>query len=212
MKPFSLALILAILASWPVQAQQCSQARGEKGRFDYYVLSLSWSPGFCSSQTGKRDAEQCAPPRRNGFIVHGLWPQYAGGGWPQCCGKVPPLSPSPTLDGAAKVMPSESLRRHEWAKHGSCVTTRQDEYFEMISRAASTYGLGPDPAGLSGQRIALSRLKGYWPNVAPSAMTARCKGSALSELRLCLDTKLSPIPCPASAVNTDSCPGTVTLP
>src|ERR1700682_6464891 len=52
------------------------------GQFDYYVLSLSWSPAFCIQQP---DSAECNGPRRFGFIVHGLWPQNERG-WPQHCG------------------------------------------------------------------------------------------------------------------------------
>ena len=45
----------------------------EPGTFDYYLLSLSWSPAYCLSDPG---AAECNGPRRFGFIVHGLWPQY----------------------------------------------------------------------------------------------------------------------------------------
>ncbi len=49
------------------------------GEFDYYLLSLSWSPAFCLQSPG---AAECNGPRRFGFIVHGLWPQNEHG-WPE---------------------------------------------------------------------------------------------------------------------------------
>ena len=53
------------------------------GRFDYYVLALSWSPQYCAGP-GARGDPQCARPY--GFVVHGLWPQHERG-WPEDCGK-----------------------------------------------------------------------------------------------------------------------------
>jgi ribonuclease T2 len=31
------------------------------GQFDYYVLSLSWSPSFCETATGNARRQQCGP-------------------------------------------------------------------------------------------------------------------------------------------------------
>src|ERR1700750_1645899 len=64
------------------------------GRFDFYVLSLSWSPSFCeaSQERGPNRApnQQCGE-RPYSFVVHGLWPQYAKG-FPEFC-----QQPSPRL-------------------------------------------------------------------------------------------------------------------
>ena len=49
-----IALILAtLLFAGP------SQARDIAGRFDYYVLALSWQPGWCSSTGDDRAAPEC---------------------------------------------------------------------------------------------------------------------------------------------------------
>jgi ribonuclease T2 len=40
------------------------------GQFDYYVLSLSWSPSFCETATGNARRQQCGP-RPYSFVVHG---------------------------------------------------------------------------------------------------------------------------------------------
>ncbi|CAB3778800.1 Ribonuclease [Paraburkholderia ultramafica] len=47
--------------------------RNVPGKFDYYVLSLSWSPDYCSGNA--QDTQQCGPTKRFGFVPHGLWPQ-----------------------------------------------------------------------------------------------------------------------------------------
>src|SRR5690242_6327121 len=44
---------------------------GQAGRFDYYVLSLSWAPTYC--RTHADDGEECSG-RGYGFVLHGLWP------------------------------------------------------------------------------------------------------------------------------------------
>ena len=50
-------------------AQRLRQS--EPGNFDYYVLSLSWSPSFCESPAGAASPQQCGR-RPYSFVVHGL--------------------------------------------------------------------------------------------------------------------------------------------
>lgn len=69
---------------WLSAAWSCV-AEGERaGDFDYYVLSLSWSPNWCATTGDHRESEQCDPARDLGWVVHGLWPQYESG-WPSYC-------------------------------------------------------------------------------------------------------------------------------
>jgi ribonuclease T2 len=67
----------------------CAEGFGqdEPSQFDFYVLSLSWSPSFCAA-SAERDFErrpslQCGG-RPYSFVVHGLWPQYEKG-FPEYC-------------------------------------------------------------------------------------------------------------------------------
>ncbi|HXP65277.1 MAG TPA: hypothetical protein VN815_07370, partial [Steroidobacteraceae bacterium] len=76
------ALLLGIaLAAASASARHRKSSDAEPGVFDYYLLSLSWSPAYCLSDPG---AAECNGPRRFGFIVHGLWPQNEAG-WPENC-------------------------------------------------------------------------------------------------------------------------------
>jgi hypothetical protein len=61
------------------------RAEGERaGDFDYYVLSLSWTPTWCALEGDDRNSPQCDPGQGFGFTLHGLWPQYEDG-WPSFC-------------------------------------------------------------------------------------------------------------------------------
>src|SRR5262245_32563319 len=67
-----------------VHAQDRRQ--NEPGKFDFYVLSLSWSPSFCAANVERgfqRSDPQCGP-RPFSFVVHGMWPQYEKG-FPEFC-------------------------------------------------------------------------------------------------------------------------------
>ena len=65
------------------------------GQFDFYVLSLSWSPSFRATAAergrGRAGNAQCGA-RPYSFVVHGLWPQYDKG-FPEYC-----QLPAPRLD------------------------------------------------------------------------------------------------------------------
>jgi len=41
----------------------------QSSKFDYYVMSLSWSPTFCETH---QTNPQC--DKHFGFVLHGLWP------------------------------------------------------------------------------------------------------------------------------------------
>ena len=61
---FFLALLLLTRAAW---------AEGERaGEFDYYVLSLSWSPNWCALQGDAQQSPQCDKANEFGWVLHGL--------------------------------------------------------------------------------------------------------------------------------------------
>ena len=75
---FSMIALLLLFGS-PVLAD------GERsGDFDYYVMSLSWSPNWCDQTGDARGDPQCDAGRGFSFTLHGLWPQYEAG-YPSYC-------------------------------------------------------------------------------------------------------------------------------
>ncbi len=79
MRVFAAALI-AVLLGQPASAQQAAPP----GRFDYFLLTLSWSPAYCATHRADPAArDECA--RHRGFVAHGLWPQNENGSWPAFC-------------------------------------------------------------------------------------------------------------------------------
>src|SRR5450631_4308767 len=88
------AVLTGLCATAPALAQDSRQ--NAPGEFDFYVLSLSWSPSFCEEasergNSGRSQQVQCGG-RPYSFVVHGLWPQYERG-FPDYC-----VRPSPRLD------------------------------------------------------------------------------------------------------------------
>src|ERR1700760_5008278 len=64
------------------------------GVFDYYLLTLSWSPEYCLAHP--TDAQCASQP---GFVMHGLWPENTNGTYPEACSKAPgPSNPAQYKD------------------------------------------------------------------------------------------------------------------
>ena len=95
-----------------------ARAEGEPpGRFDYYVMALSWSPNWCAIEGDAKRSPQCDPRHADfGWTLHGLWPQYHRG-WPTFL----PDTQTPTepvVDGntMADIMGTSGLAWYQWKK------------------------------------------------------------------------------------------------
>lgn len=108
---------------------------------DYYMLALSWSPGFCASQREKYGNQlpssakyQCEINRSFGWVVHGLWPQNAKArsvaDHPRFCQGDLPALPKSVIEPYLTLSPSAKLLQGEWEKHGSCAFNSAEQYFE----------------------------------------------------------------------------------
>ena len=170
------------------------------GDFDYYLLSLSWSPAYCQSSPG---ASECNGPRRYGFIVHGLWPQNEQG-WPEHC-DVHRAVPDEVVQGIADVMPARGLVYHEWSAHGTCSGLEPAAYFELVRRAFAGVTIPPDllrPAQSierSPAAIAAAFLRAN-PRLPGPSLVVTCSGQdapRLREIHFCLARDLTPRACSA---------------
>ena len=123
----AVAFVLAIVL-WAVLTRPA--ASDVAGDFDYYALTLSWSPTYCQSKEGRRNRRQCGGGRRYSFVVHGLWPQHERG-WPQECTTTQRYVPERVIRGILDIMPSKSLVIHEWRKHGTCSGLSPKMYFVL---------------------------------------------------------------------------------
>jgi ribonuclease T2 len=122
-------LVMAMVAG-PGLARAGDVGPRPPGAFDYYVLTLTWVPGFCAHRHG--DAE-CS--KQLGFALHGLWPQLEGGDYPSSCSNVA-LAPQDRAQFAG-VYPDPSMIDHEWPKHGTCAGLAPADYFALSKRDES---------------------------------------------------------------------------
>ncbi len=170
-------------------------ARGpQPGRFDYFVLSLSWSPSYCADK-GQDDAQQCGPNRHFAFVVHGLWPQFQQG-WPENCQTREGWVAQKTIDGMMDLMPSRKLIIHEWKRHGTCSGVSQADYFRAIRllrekvKVPARY-LSPQQDVVTTPEQLKKDFMGTNLGLRADMMSVQCGNARdttrLSDLRICLD-------------------------
>jgi len=141
--------LLALFITFPTNP---SLAEGVPGKFDYYVLALSWQPAFCETRP---DKTECVSGDKNGFgarnfVLHGLWPSVrknSGDKYEYCnvsekgmrrnwC-DLPALKLSEAVrNRLSTFMPGSAscLQRHEWYKHGICSGLSADEYYALADK------------------------------------------------------------------------------
>lgn len=195
----ALALILGL--SLPVYAD------GQPGKFDYYLLTLSWSPEHCAKV--KNDKIQCGEGKQYGFVVHGLWPQYDKG-YPDSCSTTPAV-PETVVQEMLPIMPSENLIRHEWEKHGTCSGEKVGDYFGLIKSTFQTVKI-PEAFANPGRQVNTSaaQIRKQFQDSNPNVQLAvACKGEYLQEVRLCFDKAMHPKAC-SSGVR-DHCPASAVI-
>lgn len=187
-------LALAVAASGAAVAQ-----RREPGVFDYYALALSWSPTYCADTGDRRNDPQCSPNgapkgRPYAFVLHGLWPQYDRGRWPEDCrssdrGWVP----GPVADGMLDIMPSKRLVFHQYRKHGTCSGLGVDGYFKLARQLYEKVKIPPRFQHVTDQRmmVGVAELAGEFlaanPGLKPDMLVVQCGGAGnrLKEVRIC---------------------------
>lgn len=187
-------LLLALL----IAAAPWAEARNDRrnndsvaGVFDYYVLALSWSPTFCLTHA---DNEQCSG-KGYGFVLHGLWPQYDRGGWPQFCKGVAPLT-EVERDQGRSLFVSGQLMGHEWKKHGTCAGLGGAGYFTQADKALAAVKIPAQleppttPQSLAPKAI-VDLFQRANPGLPSNAIAVRCKGPELSEVWVCMTKDLT---------------------
>jgi len=207
-----LALIGLSVLSW-ADSRSKNESRGEPGVFDYYVLSLSWSPDYCASPAGANDSVQCRGTRQFDFVVHGLWPQYERG-FPQFCPSALNDPGKALVDRMLDIMPSPKLVRHQWEKHGTCSGLKPVEYFAKARTAFANWHIPPEyqsPRNAITTTAAEMRRKFLKvnPGVPDKSIAVLCGGRFLREVRVCLDRNLKPRECGTGI--RDSCSGEITV-
>lgn len=156
--------------------------------FDFYVLSLSWSPEFCNVKPENR---QCG--RGYGFVLHGLWPQFTKG-YPESCNSQ--FLEAPVLRSFSGLFPDDKLAIHEWKKHGTCSGLSPKNYLQL-SQTLKNQFVTPaallelsSPLRINSQELQ-TQVVAANPKLTPAAILFSCadSGRFLQEIYLCYDAQ-----------------------
>ncbi|NBJ13292.1 ribonuclease T [Microvirga sp. SYSU G3D207] len=191
------------------------EARGAPmGQFDFHVLALSWSPGFCEN-SGSR-SPQCDSGSGLGFVTHGLWPQYEQG-YPSFCEPSGRFVPQAAMADAKGLFPDDNLARYQWRKHGTCTGESPSGYFQAVRRARELVRIPDGFKGLdSRSQVLPSEIERAFidvnPGLRPDMIAVSCGRRILQEVRICLTRDLRGFrSCPE--VDRDGCrAGAITVP
>lgn len=191
-----IAAVMALCLAAPAGAE------GEKaGAFDYYVLSLSWSPSYCATEGDARRDDQCHPRHDHSFVMHGLWPQNEKG-WPSFCHTRERDPAKAETAAMADVMGSGGLAWHQWKKHGRCSGLSAAQYFATARQAYRSVKI-PEvfqrlnrdvqlPASVVEEAFIEAN-----PGLTRRMITVTCADARIDEVRICLTRDLRPRDCGA---------------
>jgi ribonuclease T2 len=207
--------VLFLLVS-PAMAQSQETKGGPAGQFDFYVLALSWSPGFCELSGDADRKPECEPGKGLNFVVHGLWPQNDQG-YPTFCKPGARFPSRANLASVSGLYPDDGLARYEWRKHGTCSGENPDSYFRLVRQARERVRV-PDSFtrtvdGTKAMPLEIERaFSEVNPGLRPEMMSVSCRQSLLQEVRVCLSRDLRNFQqCPE--VDRDTCrAGQISIP
>jgi ribonuclease T2 len=189
-------ILFAAFSAGAASAQDRRQ--NAPGEFDFYVLSLSWSPTFCQAaqergNTSRNQQMQCGE-RPFAFVVHGLWPQYDRG-FPNYCERPSPRLPRNIMTSMLDLMPAPGLIFNEWDKHGTCSGLGARGYFEAIRKARAGVKI-PDeyidlqqPKTVTPAAVEEAFIK-VNPGLSNAAIAITCDRNRLTEVRICMSKDL----------------------
>ena len=193
-----LARLIALVLT--IASPLAAVADGEPaGAFDYYVLSLSWSPNWCARVGDARGSDQCDARHDHGWILHGLWPQYHRGRPAYC----PTDHADPDADqtrAMADIMGTPGLAAYQWKKHGRCSGLPSAAYFALSRQAYADVIRPPvlrklqDPVKLPAHVVEQAFLQDN-PQLQADQITITCRDGHIHEARICLSRDLTPVPC-----------------
>jgi ribonuclease T2 len=188
--------LTALLLSFALTAASAQDARqNEPGKFDFYVLALSWSPSYCEAAGDRAQGRPECGARPYSFVVHGLWPQYEKG-FPEYCQVPAPRLDRGIISSMLDIMPAPRLIFHEWDRHGTCSGLSPRAYFETIRKARAVVKIPAEymdlkaPLTVSPAEVEQAFADAN-PGLAASSVVIGCDKDRLREIRICMSKELA---------------------
>jgi ribonuclease T2 len=199
-----LVVALLALAGGMVGARAAAPELVATGDFDFYVLTLSWSPGFCDTGGEAKSHDQCSVGAGQGFVVHGLWPENANRPYPSDCSDAGYI-PGAALRETHGLYPAEGLARYEYRKHGTCTGLTPENYFHAVKYARERLTVpevlrAPHDALTLAPREIETAFIAANPTLTSANFALTCSRGELIDLRVCVSKDLdSFVDCPKIA-------------
>ncbi len=169
--------------------------QNQPGEFDFYVLSLSWSPSFCDAAGDRAKQQAECGERPYSFVVHGLWPQYEKG-FPEYCQVPAPRLDRNIVSSMLDLMPAPRLIFHEWDRHGTCSGLSARVYFETVRKARAVVKIPPEFLDVkSALTVTPDNVEEAFTKANPglnrSSIAIGCDNKRLREIRICMTRDLA---------------------
>jgi ribonuclease T2 len=189
------AAVIWLLALSPATGRAQDARQNQPGEFDYYVLSLSWSPSFCDAAGDRASRQAECGERPYSFVVHGFWPQYEKG-FPEYCQVPAPRLDRNIVSSMLDLMPAPRLIFHEWDRHGTCSGLPPRAYFETVRKARAVVKIPSEfldikseltvtPDGVEDAFVKAN------PGLTTAGMAVGCDNKRLREVRICMSRELT---------------------
>ncbi len=190
---FAVAALLAFAV--PAFAGPTPDEFVSKADFDFYVVTLSWSPGFCDTGGEGKSPEQCAAGSGQGFVLHGLWPDNSDRPDPSDCDSSFGRISDETLAKVQGLYPSNGLAVHEWISHGRCTGLSPENYFGAAKFARDEFTIPnalkhPTERQSTSPRAIEKAFIDANANLTPASMAVTCGHGELIDVRFCLTRNL----------------------
>lgn len=188
-----LVLSLALTLAASPSAAQSAPPQVSSAAFDFYVFTLSWSPGFCDTGGAAKSPEQCASGAAEGFVVHGLWPDNRYSEDPEDCGET--AVSATALQLSTGVYPNQGLARYEYEKHGTCTGFSPEVYFSAVKYLRDQISI-PDLFKTPHSSVRIDPediIKTFMTsniNLDPDNMAVTCSRGELIDVRICVSKDL----------------------
>ncbi|PAV60506.1 hypothetical protein WR25_25518 [Diploscapter pachys] len=216
-------IVLSLLLATTCWAQ-ASRKKNDGANFDYFMLVRIYPDAVCRADDDTVP-DSCEIPKGTPmWTLHGLWPNYADGSYPQFCKGHPRKYDQHAIDPIRETLlkfwpnyyptkTADSFWKHEYEKHGTCSQSLPDfdselKYFNKSLDLNALYDLEkgmreklvPREKPYDRSTFELSLKAGVSENRRLEISCVRDKKTKqvlLADIRICLNkTSLRPIDCP----------------
>jgi len=239
---FVAASVLGLAQAVPLKYARTSSSAPASAKadfgFDYLHLVQEWPGSFCDTKKG------CLWPTNEptkGFLLHGLWPEFFNGTWPEYCDPAAPFNMTALSDleddlhtyWPSLMSPDQaSFWAHEWTRHGTCMepfftssAAKEHDFFALTLKLRegfdafamlSSKGIGP-ASTTSWEAVKMALEGTYGHKVEVGCNFDKAGKRQLLEVRTCYQPvlgKIEAIDCPneGSAVQCGSPTAPIVIP